>query len=41
MTEVVNVRVLYIRPKYQNLKEWTNDPENLYIGRKGIVMIDN
>lgn len=39
-TTVVNVKVEYIRPKYNNLKEWTNDKNNVYIGRKGIVFID-
>ena len=38
--EVVNVKVKYIRPKYHNLKEWTEDPDNIYIGRNGIVFID-
>lgn len=38
--EVVNVKVKYIRPKYENLKEWMNDPNNKYIGRAGIVFID-
>ena len=37
---VVNCRVKYIRPKYKNLKEWTEDPNNVYIGRAGIVFID-
>lgn len=37
---VVCVKVKDIRPKYNNLKEWMNDPENLYIGRKGVVFID-
>ena len=40
MTNVVNVKVANIRPKYNNLKEWSNDPNNIYIGRKGIVFID-
>ena len=40
-TKVVNVKVAFIRPKYQNLKEWIEDPENVYIGRAGIVFIDN
>jgi hypothetical protein len=40
MTTVVNVKVLYIRPKYKNLKEWINDPNNIYIGRERIVFID-
>ena len=38
---VVNVRVKYVRPLgYENLKEWTLDPNNVYIGRKGIVFVD-
>lgn len=37
---VVNVKVKYIRPEYNNLKEWCEDPNNLYIGRRGIVFID-
>ena len=39
-TEVVNVRVTNIRPKYKNLKDWCEDPANVYIGRGGIVFID-
>ena len=38
---VVNCKVKYIRPKYNNLKEWMNDENNIYIGRKGVVFIDN
>jgi len=37
---VVNVKVGNIRPKYKNLKEWTEESGNVYIGRKGIVFID-
>ena len=37
---VVNVKVKHIRPKYANLKEWMDDPDNIYIGRAGIVFID-
>lgn len=37
---VVNVKVANIRPKYKNLKEWCEDPDNVYIGRRGIVFID-
>ncbi len=37
---VYNVRVKYIRPEYKNLKEWCADPNNVYIGRPGIVFID-
>lgn len=39
MITVVNVRVKYIRPKYQDLQEWCSDPNNVYIGRKGIVFV--
>lgn len=39
MSSVVNVKVKYIRPEYENLKEWCEDPNNVYIGRKGIVFI--
>jgi hypothetical protein len=38
---IVNCKVQYIRPKYNNLKEWINDEKNIYIGRKGVVFIDN
>lgn len=38
---VVNVKVAHIRPRYQNLKEWCEDEENVYIGRRGIVFVDN
>jgi hypothetical protein len=39
-TKLVNVKVKYIRPKYNNLKEWINNPNNIYIGRKGCVFVD-
>ncbi len=38
--KIVNVKVANIRPKYNNLKEWMDDENNIYIGRKGIVFID-
>jgi hypothetical protein len=38
-TKVVNVKVQYIRPKYNNLKEWCEDPNNIYIARKGVVFV--
>jgi hypothetical protein len=38
---VVNCKVKYIRPRYNNLFEWTQDENNIYIGRKGIIFIDN
>ena len=40
MTTIVNVKVKYIRPIYNNLKEWMKDPNNVYIGRRGVVFID-
>ena len=40
MANVVNVKVKYIRPKYDNLRDWTEDPNNVYIGRGKIVFID-
>lgn len=40
MVQIVNVRMKYIRDKYTNLKEWMDDPNNVYIGRKCIVFID-
>lgn len=41
MTTVVNVKVKYIRPQYKNLKEWCEDPSNVYIGRGGIVFVSS
>jgi hypothetical protein len=38
---VVNCKVNFIRPQYQNLKEWMNDDNNVYIGRAGVVFIQN
>ena len=40
-TRVVSVKVAYIRPKYHDLQEWVADPENVYIGRRGIVFVKN
>jgi hypothetical protein len=37
---VCNVKVKFIRPKYENLEQWMNDPDNIYIGRRGIVFIN-
>uniref|UniRef100_A0A0G4GIR3 DUF4326 domain-containing protein n=1 Tax=Chromera velia CCMP2878 TaxID=1169474 RepID=A0A0G4GIR3_9ALVE len=37
---VVNVKVAFIRPKYANLREWRADPQNVYIGRRGVVFVD-
>lgn len=40
MSSVQNVKVAFIRPQYNNLKEWIEDDKNLYVGRKGIVFIN-
>ena len=37
---VVNVKVKHIRPAYKDLSEWMKNPNNVYIGRRGIVFID-
>lgn len=38
---VVNCKVKYIRDRgYNNLKEWMEDEENVYVARCGIVFID-
>lgn len=38
---VVNCKVKYIRPEYNNLKDWMDDPDNIYIARAGIIFITN
>jgi len=38
---VVNCKVQFIRPQYKNLKEWMEDPKNVYVGRAGVVFIEN
>jgi hypothetical protein len=40
-TTLVNVKVAYIRPKFKNLKHWIEDPNNVYIGRKGVVFVEH
>lgn len=37
---VVNCKVQYIRPEYNNLEEWMQDENNVYIGRAGVVFIN-
>jgi hypothetical protein len=37
---VINCKVQYIRPKYNNLEEWMADDNNCYIGRAGVVFIN-
>jgi hypothetical protein len=39
---IENVKVQFIRPKgYQNLQAWIADKNNVYIGRAGVIFIDN
>lgn len=38
--KVSNVKINNIKPIYKNLKEWIDDPNNVYIGRGRIVFID-
>lgn len=38
---VVNCKVANIRPEYKNLRNWCEDPNNVYVGRAGVVFIDN
>lgn len=40
MTDVVNVKVKYIRPTYNTLHEWIENPDHEYIGRAGVVFIN-
>jgi hypothetical protein len=40
MTSVVCIKVKNIRPKYDNLKKWMENKNNVYIGRKGVLIID-
>ncbi len=40
ITTVVNCKVKYIRPTFKDLKEWMDSPNNVYIGRKGVVFIN-
>ena len=37
--KVVNVKVKYIRPAFQNLRKWCEEPNNVYIGRSGVVFV--
>jgi hypothetical protein len=40
MTSVCNVRVAHIRPQYRDLAAWCESPDNVYVGRKGVVFIN-
>lgn len=38
---VKNCKVKYIRAEgYKDLKDWVNDPNNVYIARRGVVFVD-
>ena len=39
-TTLVNVKVAYIRPKYDNLEIWSSDTNNVYIARANSVFIN-
>jgi hypothetical protein len=39
-TKIANCKVKYIRPKYNTLKDWMDDAQNVYVGRAGVVFID-
>jgi hypothetical protein len=36
----VDVHVKSLRPKYNDLTEWMNDPNNVYVGRKGVLILN-
>ena len=41
-TKVCNCRVKYIRPAgFDNLRDWMDDPNHVYVGRRGIVFLKN
>jgi hypothetical protein len=40
ITTICNVKVRYLRPQYNNLKEWIRSDSNVYIGRAGVVFVD-
>lgn len=40
-TTVVNVKVADIRPEYKDLEKWMKNKNNVYIGRRGVVFINN
>lgn len=38
---VCNCKVAFIRPTYTTLKEWMEDKNNFYVGRPGVVFVEN
>ena len=41
MTTIINVKVKNIRPTYDTLSDWMKNHHNEYIGRSGVVFINN
>lgn len=39
-TTVVNVKVAHLRPKYKDLADWMSHPEHVYVGRRGVLIIN-
>ena len=39
-TTVCNIKVKYLRPEYNDLKDWMNGSDNVYIGRAGVVFVN-
>lgn len=37
---VVNVKVANLRPRFTTLQDWMANPENVYVGRAGVVFIE-
>lgn len=40
-TSVADLHVKYLRPRYSDLRDWLNDPNNIYVGREGRVFINS
>ena len=40
MSTIANVKVKYIRPTYNTLSDWMENPQHEYIGRGGVVFIN-
>ena len=42
MSSVCDVHVEYIRQcNYQNLRQWMLDPNNVYVARRGVILLDS
>lgn len=37
---VQNCKVAFLRPAFQNLRDWMQDSQHVYVGRRGIVFVD-